>query len=309
MATKTQKENTAARKVPGKRKASLQKAGMLGMVSVSQFSNSAKDKAISAEVTATKSASEGMLRVNKTLIDSPKLKEIRKLVGHIRNNIVNKLTIPWDRSGKVLIGVNLIQKFQDEMGEAKVQWEGLVAEFLADYNDAVNRAIGDLGDAFDPADYPSPAQVEEKFKFELHLEPIPDSKDIRLSLPEAQLDAIREEVESTQQARFADANKAVVERTIDTLRHLADRCKAMTVNAEGKTTNPFRDSTVTNLIELAEILPGLNVTNDAALKKATTAITLELRELDPDVLRKDKGKRTNVAATAEKIANTLEGAF
>ena len=111
------------------------------------------------------------------------------------------------------------------------------------------------------------------------------------------------------EAKFAEAHAEVIERTLSTLNHLAARCKEMAVDAEGKVTNPFRDSTVTNLLELAEILPALNMTDDKALAKATTQITTELRNLDPTELRKSPAKRKSVAQTAEKIAADLEGAF
>ena len=55
-------------------------------------------------------------------------------------------------------------------------------------------------------------------------------------------------------------------RLYEAVQHLADRLTAYKVTGEG-VEHPFRDTVVTNLVKLVDVLPKLNITNDPELER------------------------------------------
>ena len=87
--------------------------------------------------------------------------------------------------------------------------------------------------------------------------------------------------------------------------HLAERLQAYQVTEEG-VEHPFRDSIVTNLVRLVDILPKLNVTADLELERLATQVRASLL-VDPQELRKSESVRSETAKAATVIAQRMAG--
>ena len=79
---------------------------------------------------------------------------------------------------------------------------------------------------------------------------------------------------------------------------------------EGKTrnkrvSNPFRDSLVTNLSDMVEILPALNVTNDPELEKFAELAKKELLFYTAEDLRQSSAVRQVVIDKADEILKKM----
>ena len=110
--------------------------------------------------------------------------------------------------------------------------------------------------------------------------------------------------------RVEQGAKVVHERVADVLNTLIDGLERHGTKAEGaKRASKFADSTVEAIERLAEALPGLNLTGDPALTAVSNDLFLKLRDLDPQVLREDDGKRQQAADTAKEIVSKLSGFF
>jgi hypothetical protein len=68
--------------------------------------------------------------------------------------------------------------------------------------------------------------------------------------------------------------------------------------------HPFRDSVVTNLVRLVDVLPKLNVTADPELERLAAEVRASLL-IDPQELRKSESTRTETAAVAAAIATRM----
>jgi hypothetical protein len=84
---------------------------------------------------------------------------------------------------------------------------------------------------------------------------------------------------------------------------MAGQLQAYRVTDEG-VEHPFRDSVVTNLVKLVDILPKLNVTGDAELEGLTAEVRASLL-VDPQELRKSEAVRNETAKNASAIANRM----
>jgi len=65
-----------------------------------------------------------------------------------------------------------------------------------------------------------------------------------------------------------------------------------------------RDSVVTNLVKLVDVLPKLNVTGDPELEQLAAQVRASLL-VDPQELRKSEGVRTETARNASAIASRM----
>jgi hypothetical protein len=87
--------------------------------------------------------------------------------------------------------------------------------------------------------------------------------------------------------------------------HMADRLSAYKTSDEG-VEHPFRDSIVTNLVKLVDVMPRLNVTADPDLDRLTSQVKASLL-VDPAELRKSEDVRTQTAKAAARIAEQMAG--
>ena len=68
--------------------------------------------------------------------------------------------------------------------------------------------------------------------------------------------------------------------------------------------HPFRDSVVTNLVKLVDVLPKLNVTGDPELERLAAQVRASLL-VDPQELRKSESVRSETAKAATAICDRM----
>ena len=84
---------------------------------------------------------------------------------------------------------------------------------------------------------------------------------------------------------------------------MSERLKAYKVTEEG-VENKFHDTLVTNLVKLVDVLPKLNITNDANLDRLAEQVRASLL-VDPKELRKSESIRNDTANAADAIAEQM----
>lgn len=287
----------------------IQENAILVKVQIKKWSNTKRDANLSDELATAKAAKSELLRVNKTLIDSPQVKALSKIGGQITNNILRRLCVPWD-DGVHLLKVELIDKFEEELRKKRDYWDELVRELGDEYESQVRRARIALGDAFDESDYPSRDDVMSRYSITVEYRPLPEGNDIRVNLPQHKLEQLRSDVESQVTSRVEQAMETVHERVVDTLQSLIEGLERHgQKGADAKRASKFSDNTVNKISELADILPALNITGDPKLTSASNDLLTKLRDLDADELRSDEAKRQSTAETAKSIVSNLTGFY
>ncbi len=103
----------------------IQENALLVKVQIKKWSNTKRDANLSDELATAKAAKAELLRVNKTLIDSPQVKALSKIGGQITNNILRRLCVPWD-DGVHLLQVEFIDRFEAEPRQKADHWDDLV---------------------------------------------------------------------------------------------------------------------------------------------------------------------------------------
>jgi hypothetical protein len=92
-------------------------------------------------------------------------------------------------------------------------------------------------------------------------------------------------------------------RMRDVVGKMAERLRAYDPN--NASAAPFRDSLVSNITELLEVVPSLNLTGDAAVTDFAARIRQDLTGFDAQALRDNMFTREDVAQRAESIYNQM----
>ena len=287
----------------------IQNNAMLVKVRCTKWCNTITDRGITDQVTVDKAAADGYLRVTKRLAKQAVVREFNKLIGQVGNTVLKLWTVPWD-DGVHLITVDNLDRFEAALRKKADRLEELKSELQDTWPDVIEADKVRLGDAFDPDDYPSVTEIVNRYSISYELRPLPSGDDIRVNLPQQRVNAIRQQVEQDVAAKVEAGAKVVSERVADVLTTFIEGMERHGTKADGaKRASKFADSTVEAIERLAEALPGLNLTGDPALTAVSNDLFLKLRDLDPQVLREDDGKRQQAADTAKEIVSKLSGFF
>lgn len=273
-------------------------------LSISQWSAAKSDKKINREVADSHGSDESMGNYRKALIARESIQTVTKLTGSIRSEHY-RLTLPWRDSGdRVLSSVGYFA-YVEKMRAFERDWNRAVSEFCANYAGYVADARTKLNGLFDAADYPSEAEIRGKFSFKLEINPLPAVDDFRVQLGSEEIARIQQEFQSNAKTQIDRAMGDVWNRLQDVVSKMAERLKAYKVRPDGKVENPFRDTLVTNITDLLDIVPSLNLTGDANIETFAREIRESLTVYSPEQLREAEYRREDVANRADEILNKM----
>jgi len=281
--------------------ATLSSRAMLCSLSISQWSASKHDREASEEIAIHHGAQPDVGRYNKLLIPKETLAEVRRIAGEARREHYF-MTLPWDDNGyRVLAAVYM--EHTEKLREYSRQFMAAVEVFAAQFDQLVLESRSRLGGLFRAEDYPRPRQIRDKFGFETKVMPLPDANDFRVTLGDEEKDRIKRQIAASVEASLTVASRELWQRMYEAVSHLAERLTAYKVTDQG-VEHPFRDSIVTGLIKLVDVMPRLNVTADPELERLTAEVRASLL-VDPAELRKSESVPTDTAMRAARIARQM----
>lgn len=280
----------------------LSSRAMLRGVSFSIWTGGKLDRKTSQEVTESKGAKTDAGRFNKHLIPREALARITSAVSAAKA-VHGRFTLPWTSNGFDILPAASVMAYDAGMRDARLEFEAAVDAFVAIYPALLDSAPARLGQLFDPAEFPSVAEIRGKFSMRVKTLPMPDSADFRVDMSEAQARAIRAEIESDAKEALDVAMRDAWQRVADVCGRMVDRLHAYKPSiAKGeKTEGRFTDSLVENVRELVAVLPAFNLTGDTALADVCTRLKTELCTYEAQELRDDSRLRERTAKAAESI--------
>jgi len=282
--------------------AGVARSAMMVDLNIAIYSGRKQDKSTQAEVTNAKgSGSKKAASVYKNLFaECKELDAITKFQARARAEHY-KLTLPWNDQGARLLPTLALQDYQKTMGKYKAEFERLVDAFLDKYDTLVAGAAFQLGTLFDRNEYPSRGKVAQRFRMDTSFTPLPTGGDFRLDIESDVQRQLIAQYEDKLDAQLKAANQDSWTRLYNAISRLSDR---LTVDEDGKK-RTFHDTTVTNAVELCELLHVMNITGDSALTKAARKLEEVLSGVTPKELREEDSTR---AITKQKVDEIL-GAF
>jgi hypothetical protein len=214
------------------------------------------------------------------------------------------MTQPWGEKGSRILPARLYQDYTKRMDELRVSFEREVNLFVSAYPLEIDRRRRELGDMFNPRDYVDPRKVHTMFEFDVAIYPCPDADDFRVDLAEGHAADIKRDIEQRMKSALEDAMQEPVRRIVEVVGRMAERLRTYKPSEDtgtGKSEGVFRDSLVTNVRDLATLLPAFNLTDDPAISHMAQRIQTELCIEDAKALREHVAVRESVAQSAEDI--------
>jgi len=277
---------------------------MLVNFKVSLWTAAKQDKNLSNESADLHKADRTLIRTTRSLLEKSALEEVRKVASRARTDHY-QYTLPWLDDGSRILSAPGFLKYAEIMRAHQDKFDQAVNEFVRQYPDLVDDARRRLNGLFNPAEYPDVSDMKQRFGIGFNLLPFPDARDFRVDLNQADVELIRRNIEASTQAAIAEANRDIWNRAAIVVSHMVEKLRGYVVTTEG-ISHPFRDTLVTNIEELVNLIPLLNITEDAEIARLATTMQAELTRNSAETLRLSDTTRAQVADTAEQILAHIE---
>ena len=160
------------------------------------------------------------------------------------------------------------------------------ARFIEDYDDNVDRARLDLGKLFRIGDYPSKEALQGKFGIRYRIVPVPDADHFMAKLASHDTERVKRGIEREIEERLHDAVGDLYRRLGEAVERVSER---LTEDGEGKPL-VFRDTMISNVRDLVDVVPRLNIFGDDRLAHAL-----------PGGEGQDRPRRSGDAATLPEL--------
>jgi hypothetical protein len=276
------------------------KGATIGMRLVTRRFNNEKKADLSKVQTA---AEKKMLKMEKSLLDSPELKAISAFDLACQIWLSSAALPSYLMSGLYRIPVAKVRAIYDGLVERERMRGELVSAFLERYTALKQEAAALLADQYDPADYPKIDVVASKFKFEYFFMDIDEVPDQLKSIDAAIYGEAVRKTEAKLAQVVADIRLGMSEAFSEVIAHMAERLQT---GPDGKP-KVFRDSLVNNLTEFFEDFPLRNVTNDEGLTALVQKAKAVMAGITPDDLRDaEGGVRAKVAKNIAQIKSAVD---
>ena len=283
----------------------IQISSMLVDLNISMWTGRKQDKQVSEEIDAAKSTKTKAGNYHKKLLaGTARLDDIHKLVTGIRIWHYTQ-TLPWSDGGSRLLPMKNFFDYKATLSDYETQFADAVDVFIKEYPTLVSAAAFQLGDLFNPDEYPDAEKLRDKFRFRYVFLPVPDMGDFRVDVNEAHLTDLKAQYESFYQNKLSEAMQDAWDRLHECLSKMSEKladAQTPRVTKEGEVrTQIFRDSLITNAVELCDLLTKLNVTNDAKLEHARKQLEVTMMGVTPKDLREDDHMRLDVKSKVDQI--------
>lgn len=272
----------------------IQDKSMLVELTISKWTATKHDKAVSAEIEQNHAAKDAG-RYNKRLIDKAHLAAIESLAGQIRKYHYSR-TLPWSDKGQRLLPSKLFMEYRQDIAAYKAQYQKAVDDFLVVYPQLVQDARLRLGTMYQPNDYPSTTDLKDAFGIELLITPVPDAGDFRVEVDKETQDEIRQQITEAVNARQAKAVKDCYARAREVLERIAEQCS--------KQNGRIHDSLMENAQDLVSVLTGLNITEDPDITQMEQDIKALI--VSPEAIRTSPTTRKRLADGAADILSRMQ---
>jgi hypothetical protein len=271
---------------------------MLAAIHISIWTAVKHDRKVSHEVAQQNGAPENAGRYNKKLLrGADKLDALRTLGGQIRQHFY-KITLPWSDEGYRLLPAHFYFDLTAQMREFEQAFSRQVENFLTEYPSYIEQVRPELNGLFREEDYPSPAKLREKFSVKLEVLPIPSGDDFRVTLSAEEQARVAREIDENVRQSLQRGTEDLWKRLKDVVTHMVDRLS----DPESR----FHASLVTNINDLVELLPSLNVGLDSELNRFAEEIRQRLCGFTAHDLKKNDILRVATANDGAALLSEME---
>ena len=280
---------------------SISSSATLVELGISKWTGRKLDKSASSHVTLVSNAKRGVANVHKKLLgDCAELKAIDTIVGVARTAHYS-MTMPWSDTGLRLLTTKAYFKYHETMTEIQASFDDCVNTFLQAYDWEITQAQAKLGDLFNRNDYPTTDSLARKFGFRLSYMPLPEAGDFRLDINNEAQAEMKSHYETYYTTQLNNAMNDIWQRAYKCLSNMSERLDY----ASHESKKVFRDTLVSNVLDIVDLLSVCNVTNDSQMEAMRMKLEDTLQGVTPDALREDEFLRAETKKSVDEVLKSL----
>jgi hypothetical protein len=156
----------------------------------------------------------------------------------------------------------------------------------------------ELNGLFREEDYPAAEKLRKKFGVKLDLLPIPSGNDFRVQMSAEEQARVAREIDANVRQSLTRGTEDLWKRLREVVSHMVDRLN--------EPESRFHATLVTNVFDLVELLPRLNVNGDAELNRLAEQIRQRLCGFSAQDLKKHDLLRVAAATDAAEIVAEID---
>ena len=272
----------------------ISSSAMLVELNISVWTGRKFDKQVSAEIDVQKQTTTRAGNYHKNLTaDEPHFQAIGKFAGNARTYHYFS-TMPWSDSGLRLLTTGMYFDYQQKISAMEQEFYRLVSVAVADWDNMIQRARVKLGDLFNIEDYPNRDEIASKYRFSVKYSPVPSVGDWRVDVGNEAMAYLNECHAKAQQENIEGAYKEVWTRTYEALTNMSNKLA-------GDKKQIFRDTLVSNVCDMVNLLEKFNITGDESMRKAKVKLEDIMFGITPDALREDDDLRHDTKSKVDAL--------
>ena len=286
----------------------LNRDAMLVGLRITAWSGRLYDREASDHVAVHHDASASAGRYNKRLLSKAAFAALAATMSEARTrHYANSL--PWDDKGSRLLTVANYEHYTGLMDGLRERLVRQRARFIEDYDDYVDQARLDLGKLFRIEDYPSKEALQDKFSIRYRITPVPDADHFTAKLASDDTDRVKRDIERHIEEQLHDAVADLYRRLAEAVERVSERLQ------EDENGKPlvFRDTMISNIRDLVDVVPRLNIFGDQRLAHLCEQVKDRIASVEPDSLRPSKTfdpvARAHVKRDADALMEQFAGYF
>ena len=258
----------------------------------------------------TESAAYGAGNVNKHLFAGrdnrvkQTIAEFTKVYTYVKDN-----TVPWTK-GVNMLAIEHYMDFTRDLRGLIYKAEQAVDDLVANWDAEVQADLARLTkiaaakgkpNLANPNDYPTAQEIRQRFGIEVRYMPVPTTGDFRVGISEADKATLQKQLEDAEES----AARHVIEQMLEPMQRAADKL-AVPIGEDGSI---FRDSLIDNLVEVADRMNRVNVSDDPEItgKIAELQALVSAYANNKDVLRNNQSVREKAAAQIDALCGQMQG--
>mgnify|MGYP001400176722 CR=1 FL=1 len=274
----------------------LEEVAMLCHVKIHFYGFRKYDREVSDVVAEKMKADKDAGRYNKSLIERKGLKFLKGIAGEIRR-FHRRNTLPWTDEDYRILPVDNHMDHAKGLRDKISEFEKQADLFCKTLPDEYKKAKVKLGDMWKEEDYPDIKDVRSKYWVEVKIKPIPTGSDFRIQkLDKKVMAQLKADVENEKKEAVKEAVTSLWVRLETPIKKMVEKLS----DKEGE----FRDSLVTNVESIVDLIPKMNL-GDSNLLKFSKDVKAKLCSVDPKSLRKDPKVRKETAKMAKEILDKM----
>jgi hypothetical protein len=299
--------------LPPRQESALSAKAMLCSLSISAWSGYRYDREASEEIADIHGADKDSGRFNKRLVPRKELEEITKMIGLARRDH-EFVTLPWSDNGYRVLPAAAYMEHNETMRKHAADFNAAVSRLEARFEILVTNQSR-LGSLFKIDDYPGmrnengtlrfvfPNELRERFSFETKVLPLPDAEDFRVAMGDDDRERVKRQIADSIQASLRVGTRELWQRLYKVVSHMSQRMTEYNQAKVGEKPRLY-DSMITNVVEIVDVLPKLNIAGDTELDRMASEVRRAL-VVDPKELRKSETVRSDTAKAAVDIMQRM----